>query len=185
MFGGMLLAAWAGGFQDITVWVIVVLAVLTLVVLGIDLLATLLGARRVGASKKALLGAALGTFAGLFFGIPGLLVGPFAGAVIGELIHGREWRAASKIGFGAWLGLALGAALKLALAACRTLGVESENRPQRGQFLPDLQAHSPAMGQKDGEKWTAAVDLQPTIPKSDRLLAFAMLGIFVIALWVK
>ena len=46
----------------------------------------------------------------------------------------------------------------------------SENRPQRGQFLPDLQAHSPAMGQKDGEKWTAAVDLQPTIPKSDRLL---------------
>ena len=56
------------------------------------------------------------------------------------------------------------------LGACRTWGVESENWPQRGQFLPDLQAHSPAMGQKDGEKWTAAVDLQPTIPKSDRLL---------------
>ena len=56
------------------------------------------------------------------------------------------------------------------LGACRTWGVDSENRPQRGQFLPDLQAHSPAMGQKDGEKWTAAVDLQPTIPKSDRLL---------------
>ena len=46
----------------------------------------------------------------------------------------------------------------------------SENWPQRGQFLPDLQTHSPAMGQKDGEKWTAAVDLQPTISKSDRLL---------------
>ena len=60
------------------------------------------------------------------------------------------------------------------LGACRIWGVESENRPQRGQFLPDLQAHSPAMGQKDGEKWTAAVDLQPTIPKSDRFLAPAM-----------
>ena len=59
-----------------------------------------------------------------------------------------------------------------ALGACRTWGVESENRPQRGQFLPDLQAHSPAMGQKDGKKWTAAVDLQPTIPKSDRLLGW-------------
>ena len=58
-----------------------------------------------------------------------------------------------------------------ALGACRAWGVESENRPQRGQFLPDMQTHSPAMGQKDGEKWTAAVDLQPTIPKSDRLLA--------------
>ena len=37
--------------------------------------------------------------------------------------------------------------------------------------MPDLQAHSPAMGQKDGEKWTAAVGLQPANPKPDRLLA--------------
>lgn len=59
----------------------------------------------------------------------------------------------------------------ITLGACRAWGVESENRPQRGQFLPGLQAHSPAMGQKDGEKWTAAVNLQPTIPKSDRLLS--------------
>jgi hypothetical protein len=56
------------------------------------------------------------------------------------------------------------------LAACRTLVVDSENRPRRGQFLPDSPPHSPAMGQEAGEKWTAAVDLQPTIPKSDRLL---------------
>jgi len=28
------------------------------------------------------------------------------------------------------------------------------------------------MGQKDGEKWTAAADLQPTISKSDRLLGY-------------
>jgi len=56
------------------------------------------------------------------------------------------------------------------LGACRTWGVDCENRPQRGQFFADLQPHSPAMGQKDGEKWAAAVDLQPTNPKSDRLL---------------
>ena len=56
------------------------------------------------------------------------------------------------------------------LGVCRAWSVESENRPQRGQFLPDLQAHSTAMGQKDGKKWTAAVDLQPTISKPDRLL---------------
>jgi len=58
----------------------------------------------------------------------------------------------------------------LFLAACRTLVVDSENRPRRGEFLLDLPPHSPAMGQKAGEKWTAAVDLQPTIPKFDRLL---------------
>ncbi len=63
--------------------------------------------------------------------------------------------------------------LKLPLVACRARDVESENRPQRGQFLPDLQSHSPAMGQEDGEKWTAAADLQPTHPESDRLLNHA------------
>ncbi len=56
------------------------------------------------------------------------------------------------------------------LGACRTLGVESENVPQRGQFLPDSQPHSGAMGQEDGKKWAAAAHSQPTIPKSDRLL---------------
>ena len=56
------------------------------------------------------------------------------------------------------------------LAACRTLGVESEKVPQRGQFLPDSPPHSDAMGQEDGKKWAAAAHSQPTIPKSDRLL---------------
>ncbi len=58
----------------------------------------------------------------------------------------------------------------ISLGACRALGIDSEKEPQRGQFLPDLQAHSQAMGQKAGEKWTAAALLQPMLPKSDRLL---------------
>ncbi len=61
--------------------------------------------------------------------------------------------------------------IRARLGACRALGIDSEKEPQRGQFLPDLQAHSPAMGQKAGEKWTAAALLQPMFPKSDRLLA--------------
>ncbi|MDF1482397.1 AAA family ATPase [Extensimonas sp. H3M7-6] len=56
------------------------------------------------------------------------------------------------------------------LGACRTLGVESENAPRRGQFLPDSPPHSGTMGQEDGKKWAAAAHSQPTIPKSDRLL---------------
>ena len=56
------------------------------------------------------------------------------------------------------------------LGACRTWGVDSEKRPQRGQFLPDLQAHSSTMGQKAGKKWTAEAVSQPTFPKPDRLL---------------
>jgi len=59
---------------------------------------------------------------------------------------------------------------RLLPGACRALGIDSEKEPRRGQFLPDLQAHSPAMGQKVGEKWTAAALLQPMLAKSDRLL---------------
>jgi uncharacterized protein YqgC (DUF456 family) len=115
VYAGMLLAAWTDGFQEVPVWVMVVLGAMTLLSLGIDFLATSLGAKRAGASKKAMIGAALGTFAGLVFGIPGLLLGPFIGAVAGEMIGGRQLREASKVGFGTWLGLALGAALKIAL----------------------------------------------------------------------
>jgi uncharacterized protein len=116
MFCGMLLGAWAGDFKEISVWTIIFLAILMLISVAVDFLASLYGAKRVGASKKAIAGAALGTLGGLFFGIPGLILGPFIGAVAGEMIDGKEWRTATKTGFGTWLGLAIGTALKLALA---------------------------------------------------------------------
>lgn len=116
MYAGMLLAAWTDGFRHLPVWVMVILGLMTLVALSLDLLATVFGARRLGASKLALAGAAIGTLVGLFFGIPGLVLGPFIGAVIGEAISAREWRQATKVGLGTWLGLVIGAALKLALA---------------------------------------------------------------------
>ncbi|MGD9551069.1 MAG: hypothetical protein AB7V41_08735, partial [Burkholderiaceae bacterium] len=53
------------------------------------------------------------------------------------------------------------------------MGVESENAPRRGQFLPDSPLHSGAMGQEAGKKWAAAAHSQPTIPKSDKLLGAA------------
>ena len=94
---------------------------LTLLSLGIDFMATMLGAKRVGASKPALVGAVLGTFAGLAFGIVGIFIGPFVGALIGELlwlrgVGGRELGQATKVGLGTWLGIVLGTVLKLGLA---------------------------------------------------------------------
>jgi uncharacterized protein YqgC (DUF456 family) len=117
MFAGMLIAAWADHFTEIGGWTIAVLALLTMISLAVDIAGTAMGAKRVGASKLAMLGAALGTlFGGVLFNIPGLILGPFFGAIAGELINGREWRHASKVGFGTWIGLAVGTALKLALA---------------------------------------------------------------------
>lgn len=121
IFGGMLLAAWVGDFQLVPVWVVVVLGVMSLFALGIDFLASTLGVKKVGASNKAAIGAAIGTVAGLFLGIVGLIVGPFVGAVIGELIHRKAYDRgnvgeAAKIGAATWIAMAVGAALKLAVA---------------------------------------------------------------------
>lgn len=116
VFAGMLLAAWTGGFEQVGVWVVVVLGLMTLVSFAVDFWATAHGARRVGASRKAVVGAVIGTFAGLFFFPVGLLVGPFAGALVGEMLHGREWRQATKVGFGTWFGVVLAVVLKLGLA---------------------------------------------------------------------
>ena len=120
MFGGMLVAAWTDGFNNVPSWVLVLLGLLTLLSLAIDFWATALGAKRVGASRSAIIGAMLGTLAGLFFGPLGLLLGPFAGALGGELLHRRSLQAhdlghATKVGFGTWLGILFGTALKLAI----------------------------------------------------------------------
>lgn len=121
VFGGMLLAAWAGDFQQISVATMVVLGVLTLLSLAIDFWAAAHGAKRVGASRKALVGAVLGTFIGIFFGPIGLFAGPFVGALAGELLHGRgidqqRLGHATRVGFGTWLGIVMGVVLKLTLA---------------------------------------------------------------------
>jgi len=116
VFVGMLIAAWAGDFVHVGVPTLVVLGVLTLLSFVVDFWATAHGAKRVGASRKAMAGAVIGTFAGLFFAPVGLFVGPFVGALVGELLHSRELGTAAKVGFGTWLGLVLAIVLKLGLA---------------------------------------------------------------------
>lgn len=122
IFGGMLLAAWAGDFEKIGAPTLVVLGLLTLVSMAVDFWATAHGAKRVGASREALVGAVLGTFAGLFVFPPfGLFVGPFVGALAGELLHRRAVDRASlghaaKVGLGTWLGIVIGVVLKLGIA---------------------------------------------------------------------
>lgn len=116
VFAGMLLGAWAGHFEYIGVPVLVVLGVLTTLSLVVDFWATALGAKRVGASGKAVAGAVIGTFVGIFFGPVGLFAGPFIGALAGELLHGRDVGRATRVGFGTWLGVLFGTVLKLALA---------------------------------------------------------------------
>ncbi len=84
VFAGLVLLAWAENFAYVGWLTLTVLGVLTLVSIGVDFLAAALGAKKFGASSRAIWGAAIGAVLGLFFGLPGLLLGPFVGAVIGE-----------------------------------------------------------------------------------------------------
>jgi len=115
VFLGLLLAAWIGDFQQVGPLPLVVLGLLTLLSFVIDLAATALGAKRVGATKLAVVGAALGTVAGLFLGLPGLILGPFVGAVAGELMSHGQVQQATRAGIATWVGLLFGTLAKLAL----------------------------------------------------------------------
>ena len=116
MFAGMVLVAFAGDFQWLGPGVLIVLGVLTLLSVVIDLLASLLGAKRVGASRLAIVGAAVGALVGLFFSLPGLILGPFLGAFAGELIASRHAGTAAKVGVGTWIGMVAGSVAKIAVA---------------------------------------------------------------------
>jgi len=115
VFGGIALAAWIDDFTRVPVWVLAIVAVLTVMAWVVDLLAAALGAKRVGASKLAIVGAAIGTVVGAFTGLWGLLFMPLIGAAIGEFVAQRDLRRAGKVGLATWIGLLLGTAAKVAI----------------------------------------------------------------------
>jgi uncharacterized protein len=115
VFGGIVLAAWIDGFTRIPVWVVLLLGVMTAVAWVVDYAAAAVGAKRVGASKLAIIGAVIGTFVGVVTGLWGLLFMPLVGAAIGEYIAQRDVRRAGTVGLATWLGMLLGTAIKIAI----------------------------------------------------------------------
>ncbi len=115
LFAGLLMAAWIEDFEHVGFFTLCALGLLALVGVLADFIAGALGAKKFGASGRSVFGATIGAIVGLFFGLPGLIIGPFAGAVLGELSTGRSMEAASRAGFGATLGLVVGTAAKLAI----------------------------------------------------------------------
>ncbi len=115
VFAGIALAAWIDGFARIPVWLLVVFGLLTALAWAVDYFAALAGAKKAGASPLALVGAAIGTLAGIFTGLWGLLFMPLAGAAIGEYVARRDLSRAGRVGVATWLGLLIGTAIKVAI----------------------------------------------------------------------
>lgn len=116
VFAGMWLAAWVSDYTRIGVWTVVLLGLLAGLAVLLDFVAGMLGARRVSASGAAIWGALIGTVVGLFFGLPGLLLGPFVGALIGEASAGGTILRSTHVGVATWIGLLFGTLAKIALS---------------------------------------------------------------------
>lgn len=116
IFVGMLLAAWINGFKLISVFTVVVMGILTVLAIVVDYVAATLSAKRAGASKQGMIGAFVGTIAGLFTGLWGLVFMPLVGAAIGELIAHKDMFQAGKVGAATWFGMLIAIAVKLAVA---------------------------------------------------------------------
>lgn len=98
-------------------WTIVALAVLAAFSVVIDAALGVLGARRFGGGRWAMLGAGVGAAIGLFFGPLGLILGAVAGAALSEATFDRRvWHDALKAGLGAGFGMLVGTLVRLGLA---------------------------------------------------------------------
>lgn len=97
-----------------------ILGLMALISLGIDFIASVIGAKRLGATWKGILGVVIGGVVGFFFGLPGVILGPLLGAVLFEMIGGSSLHAAGKAGLGAIIGILAGALGRFAFAIAMT-----------------------------------------------------------------
>jgi len=116
LVAGVLLVAWAGHFQVIGWGTVIAAAILGALIWAVDVLAGVLGARAFGASRWAVIGSGVGVVVGLFFGIPGIVLGPAIGALAFEYWKDPDLAKAAKAGVGALVGFVLGTVAKVALA---------------------------------------------------------------------
>ena len=116
VLAGIVVGAWIDDFSRVGWTAITLVTLLAALAWALDYVAGLLGARRAGASKEAILGAAIGTVAGLLLGLVGVLFMPLVGAAAGEYLARRDHRQAVHVGFATWLGIMAGLVAKVVIA---------------------------------------------------------------------
>ncbi len=113
IFIGSFIYAMATDFREITANTIILFFALTILCLVLDYVSGLIGAKKFGATKLGILGALLGMIVGLIaFGLPGIIIGSFLGAVILEILGGQKRDQAIKIGIGTLVGFLAGTLFK-------------------------------------------------------------------------
>lgn len=103
------------GTAGVSNLVLIILTALTVISLLFDFLAGMFGAKKFGATWLGMTGAVLGGIIGFFFNLPGIILGPFIGAVLFEMLGDQEFKNAARAGLGATIGLFAGIVGKFAL----------------------------------------------------------------------
>lgn len=118
VFGGILLYALYFGVATIGLKTLLVLGVMTAGTFVLDFFAGMYGAKRFGASRVGIIGSVLGGLGGLMiFNIPGLFLGTFFGAMVGEyMFEKKSLREGAWSGLGSVLGFLAGSVVKCILA---------------------------------------------------------------------
>ena len=117
---GLLLLHFTTRYQFTTRF-LVIWAIITVVVYALDYIIPAWGTKRFGGSKRGIWGSVIGLVIGLFFFPPfGIIIGPFLGAIIGELSSGKDSGTALKSGFGSFMGFLAGTLLKLMASGMMT-----------------------------------------------------------------
>ena len=102
-------------YADFSFEFLLMFGCVAVVVTILDYVVPIWGTKKFGGSRAGMWGAAIGLVLGLIFLPPlGIIIGPFAGAVIGESLTGKEAAHAFRAGLGSLLGLMMGTGLKLA-----------------------------------------------------------------------
>lgn len=116
ILAGMVVYGAIAGFDKLSTEFFVVQGIALALTFAIDYAGTAIGAKKYGGSSAAALGAALGLLVGPFvLSLPGIVLGPFAGALAAEVLRGRDFQSAARAAFGTLIGLIGSTILKLVI----------------------------------------------------------------------
>ncbi|HEY5751944.1 MAG TPA: DUF456 family protein [Chthoniobacterales bacterium] len=116
VLAGALVHKFAFGEAGVSWWAIAIMAVLLLAGAAVDFLSGAAGAKYFGATRWGAIGGLVGAIAGVFFGLPGIIIGPLVGVLAGELLSGKGLLPAGKSTWGSLLGAVAGGVLKFLIA---------------------------------------------------------------------
>ena len=112
-YAGLLCISFSS-YSELSITILVVWGVIAVAVIVMDYILPGYFSKKFGGTKAGVIGATVGTIAGIFFGPLGIILGPFVGAVVGELLAEKlTFEEALKVGFGSMMSFLVGTLFKL------------------------------------------------------------------------